>query len=416
MATIETVKLIFSNLGDRSYKQWRGELDDSGNVTSYYGAVGATEQVKRYGCMGKSFLDKKVKEKIRKGYEHVKTLDSAMQNTPKAIAGRSLAEIALAQIRFASPTTKSLITRLADSNVHKITSSANIVFNKDSGLFQTPLGVVTPEAISEARQLLSFFDAANKVDAKYKKNIDGYLRLIPRNKGYRMTYEGIFPDKNAIQKENDLLDALENSVELVTKPKADSSNKATEAPIERVFDLEMDMLADNNARDKVIDWFARTNKAMHNYTNRRIGDIYAVDIKEYNRDFDDAIGNIVEVFHGSSQANILSILKSGLMPSPPATAAIAGKMFGAGTYGSTTASKALGYTLGRWGQSSGDSGWLFVCDFAMGNAFYPTGSLSQIPSGFDSCWALPAKTRLLNDELIVYKSKQIRIKYLLEIK
>ena len=60
--------------------------------------------------------------------------------------------------------------------------------------------------------------------------------------------------------------------------------------------------------------------------------------------------NVKEVFHGTSEANNLSILKSGLRVSPPATAAIAGKMFGNGVYGAINSSKSLGYTYGNWGQ------------------------------------------------------------------
>ena len=155
---------------------------------------------------------------------------------------------------------------------------------------------------------------------------------------------------------------------------------------------------------------------MHHYTHLQVQYIYEVDIEDYNKNFDSAIGSITEVWHGSSQANILSILKSGLKVSPPSTAAIAGKMFGNGVYGSQTASKSIGYSLGRWRQPAGESGWLFVCEFAMGKANYPTGATSHLPTGYDSFWAQPEKTGLLNDELIVFKEAQIRVKYLLEIK
>ena len=70
----------------------------------------------------------------------------------------------------------------------------------------------------------------------------------------------------------------------------------------------------------------------------------------------------------------------------------------------------------RWGQGKGDSGWLFVCEFAMGNPYYARNSLSNIPAGYDSCWALPKNTSLLNDELIVYSNDRVKIKYLLELK
>lgn len=412
MAITKQVQLIFSDLSKNSYKVWKAELHDDGRVISRFGALGAAMQTCDYGCVGEAFLDKKTKEKLRKGYAHTKVV-SADTSAVSAVSSGSLAEIALSQIRFQNEAIKSLIRRLADSNVHKITSSTNIVFDKDSGLFATPLGIVNSEAITEARDILTFFNDSPKLNAKYKKNIDAYLRLIPRRKGQSLSYESIFPTLDEVKKESDVLDALENSLSLLNKPQKGSS-----APTiaEKVFALRLDALTNNTERDRVIAWYQKTNKPMHHYTHLKVQNIYEVDIEDYNKNFDSSIGGITEVWHGSSQANILSILKSGLKVSPPSTAAIAGKMFGNGVYGSQTASKSIGYSLGRWRQPAGESGWLFVCEFAMGKANYPTGATSHLPTGYDSFWAQPEKTGLLNDELIVFKEAQIRVKYLLEIK
>ena len=412
MATIETIQLIFSDLGKNSYKVWKGELHDDGRVVSHFGAVGAAMQSCDYGCVGKSFLDKKVREKQKKGYALTTTV-AAGQVASNEVSRGSLADIALSQIKHSNDAVKALIKRLADSNVHKITSSTNIVFDKDSGLFATPLGIVNFEAITEARDILTFLNDSPKVNAKYKKNIDAYLRLIPRRKGQSLSYESIFPTLDEVKKESDVLDALENSLSLLNKPQKGSSAPTV---AEKVFALRLDALTNNTERDRVIAWYQKTNKPMHHYTHLQVQNIYEVDIEDYNKNFDSAIGSITEVWHGSSQANILSILKSGLKVSPPSTAAIAGKMFGNGVYGSQTASKSIGYSLGRWRQPAGESGWLFVCEFAMGKANYPTGATSHLPTGYDSFWAQPEKTGLLNDELIVFKEAQIRVKYLLEIK
>ncbi len=300
---------------------------------------------------------------------------------------------------------------MADSNVHKITNSTSISFN--NGVFQTPLGIVTKEGISDARILLDYFFKNIKKNGKdeFNEKIDEYLKIIPRPKGGGLMYEDIFPNVEVVKKESDVLDALENSVDIALKTpvKGDSV-------IEKVFNLNMSLVTDPKVIKKIQDWYNNTNKAMHHYTGVKIVNIYEVDIVDYNANFVKSPTNIKEVWHGSSSANILSILKSGLQPSPPSTVAIAGKAFGNGTYGSETASKSLGYTLGRWGQGKGDSGWLFICDFEMGNPYYTKHTFSQLPAGYDSCWALPQNTSFLNDELIVYKSNQIRIKYLLEVK
>jgi len=410
MAT-EKVRLVFSDLGCNSYKYWDGELHDDGRVISTFGVVGAKNpQSKDFGIVGRSFFDKKIREKERKGYERAKVL---MEGATTVVNKSSLADIALSQIKLSDTSLKTLVKRLADSNVHKITNSTSISF--DNGMFQTPLGIVTKEGISDARLLLDFFFKNIKKNGQddFNEKIDSYLRIIPRPKGNGLHYEDIFPTLESVQKESDVLDALDNSVELAMKPKDDGTSK-----VESVFNLNMAIVEDDKIIKAIKDWYTRTNKAMHNYTSIKIANIYGVDIVDYNKNFKQDDKNIIEVWHGSGQSNILSILKSGLFCSPPSTAAIAGKMFGNGVYGSKTSSKSLGYSLGRWGQGKGESGWLFVCDFAMGNPYYPNtrGGLNKIPDGYHSCWALPEKTGLLNDELIVYSEKQIKIKFLVELK
>lgn len=412
----EKVRLVFSDLGKNSYKYWDGELLDDGTVISTFGVVGAANpQSKNFGKVGKSFLDKKVREKLNKGYEHAKVIIEGAGQTAIVQKG-TLADIAVRQIKHTNDMVKGLITRLANSNIHKITSATSISFN--DGVFKTPLGVVTKEGIDEARLMLQWFFGniakRKKVEDDFNQKIDKYLRIIPRPKGGGLHYEDIFDTSESIQKESDVIDALENSLSLATTPTADPTDKKVKE--ESVFDLSIEIEKDAKIRKKLENWYESTKKSMHSYGNIKVKEIYAVDLEKYNKNYREQLGTHTQVWHGSGQSNILSILKSGLFTSPPSTAAIAGKMFGNGVYGSETSSKSLGYSLGRWGQSSGDSGWLFVCDFAMGNPFYAKGSLSNIPSGYDSCWALPKNTSLYNDELIVYNENQIRIKYLLEVK
>lgn len=405
--------MIYSDLGKRSYKFWDGELLEDGTVISSYGVVGAKNpQSRNYGVRGEAFLNSKIREKERKGYTEAKVILAGEQTTN--VNTGSLADIAVSQIKFNGGPVETLIRKLANSNVHKITSSTNISF--DDGVFQTPLGIVTQEGIDDARNHLAYFFKNIKKNGKdeFNEKIDSYLRIIPRAKGGGLQYEDIFPDLETVTKESDVLDALENSLEIATQQPVVKGGDAT---VENIFDLDMGIEEDSKVREKIEAWYKRSNKAMHHYGNIKIREIYSVNLVSYNGNYKESIGNPVNVWHGSGQSNILSILKSGLTPSPPSTAAIAGKLYGNGVYGSETASKSLGYSLGRWGQGSGDSGWLLVCEFAMGNIFYPTTyGINGTPKGYDSCWALPKNTGLYNDELIVYDQSQIRIKHLIELK
>lgn len=408
--------------GVQHNKVWYGELYDDNTVITKWGRVGYDLQSKEFPGVGEGFLLKKEAEKIKKGYTPAKVVDALSPVSPATapVAKNNLQEIAKSQIVRSSghPVLDKLIERLVKSNVHKITSSTNITLNDATGLFQTPLGIVTPDAITEARELLA--DALPYVrredyNPKLSKIVTDYLRLIPQNIGMRFNVRNIFPDTVSIQKQGDILDALEASYQAITaqKPKSGGS-KST---VEKVFAVDVDVETGPDAH-RLEKWFETSKKRVHGYDNIKIKNVFRVKI----HDMDDAYrsDNDTEVFHGTSEANCLSILKSGLRVSPPATAAVAGKMFGNGIYGAVSSSKSLGYTYGKWGQSSGESGWLFICKFAMGKIYYPKSGRYdpnfQPPSGHNSTWATPQNTGLYHDELIVYQNNRVNITHLIECK
>jgi hypothetical protein len=231
----------------------------------------------------------------------------------------------------------------------------------------------------------------------------------------RFDVRRILPDVTAIQKQGDILDSLEASYQAISqiKPTAKTDNK----PAEQVFKVDLDVENGSDAA-RLERWFETSKKTQHGYDRIKVRNVFKVKIHDMDCSFKKNDPKIVETFHGTSEANCLSILKSGLKTSPPSTAAIAGKMWGAGIYGAINSSKSLGYTYGRWGQSSGESGWLFICQFGMGNVYYPKGygNCSHPPSGYNSVWATVANTGLNHDELIVYENSRCNITHLLECK
>lgn len=409
---IEKVRLIFVEADVNSNKYWEGRLYDNGDVSTHWGRVGKDLQTKMFPGGGKRFLEKKKAEKLNKGYEELKTVETDSTQT-KTVDNGDLSNLAKKQIKVSSPELSKLIDRLIRSNIHKITSATTITFNAVTGLFSTPLGIVTPEGVTEAREILADIKKNIQSESALKSIVSKYLRLVPHDIGMRFDIRAIFPDDNAIQKENDILDALEASyAALSSAPKTTSTSTTKE---ENIFEVELGALNPNDPEYKRINsWYTNSNKPMHGYTNIKIVNIYKVNIGSMSKAY--RSNNDKEVFHGTSEANLLSILKSGLKVSPPSTAYIAGKMWGNGIYGAIHSSKSLGYTLGRWGGSRTNTGWLFVCDFAMGNIDYPKGygGKSRPSSGYDSIWATVANTGLHHDELIVYKDHQVKIKYLIE--
>lgn len=420
MATlIREVRLIKTEVEANNNKFWHGFLYDDGTVKAEWGRVGYSGDSGEWDG-GADYLEKKLREKLKKGYTEQKTIGGIANAgiAPSAtVKNADLHAIAKSQlVKVANPTLSRLIDRLVKANVHKITANTQITYNSGTGLFATPLGVVTMDGLTEARDLLAKI-APYVRNNRWGFDVNGllgqYLRIIPQHLGMgKFDARSVIPDDNAIQKQNDLIDALESSYQALqttpTKP-ADGGK-----PVEQVFKVDMDVLADAKERARLENWFEHSKKSMHHYDKVKVREIFTITIHDMAKAFDLSVGNIEEVWHGTSQANCLSILKSGLKTAPPSTAAIAGKMFGNGIYGAKNSSKSMGYTFGRWGQGGGDSGWLFVCNFAMGRVYTTYGSCGK-PSGHDSVWAKAGKG-LYNDELIVYKNNQCNIRYLLEVK
>ena len=429
MATlVKEVRLIFAENGmDKdtgklmnSYKYWTAKLYDDGNWTAEWGRVGCENPDSGTWNESKKTLDSVVKSKIKKGYTHQKTIGEAVaqSGSGNVVKNTDLHAIARAQlVKSSSPVLDRLIKRFVDANVHKITSSTQITYNSTTGLFTTPLGIVTMEGLTEARDLLADlapFVRKQRFDNTADAILCKYLRIIPQALGMkRFTTATLIPDDNALQKQNDLIDSLESSYQAMTTAPTTAATPAKKQ--ETVFQVDLDVLNDAAERRRLESYFENSKKRMHGYDNVRVREIFKVNIHEMTNRFESKTTPIKEVFHGTSQANCLSILKSGLKVSPPSTAAIAGKMFGNGIYGAINSTKSLGYTFNRWGQGGvGDAGWLFICDFAMGK-IYETRYSCNPQHGYDSVWA-KAGASLANDELIVYRNSQVRIKYLLECK
>ena len=430
MATLlKEVKLIFVENGIDSKtgkplnnnKYWHGKQYDDGTWGAEWGRVGCANPDSDTWSDSKKSMDSVVRSKLKKGYTEAKTIGEVSASVSSGAAVKDVNLHAQARqdlLKNSNPVLEKLIKRFVDANVHQITTNTQITFNSTTGLFATPLGIVTPDGLTDARDLLAKLAPLvrkGKFDATGDALLCQYLRIIPQSLGMkRFTLGTLIPDDNALQKQNDLIDALESSYQAMQSapaPKADATKKAS-----TVFKVDLDVLSDARERSRLEKYFESSKKRMHGYDNVRVREIYVVNIHDMTNNFDAKLGSIQEVFHGTSQANCLSILKSGLKVSPPSTAAIAGKMFGNGIYGAINSTKSLGYTFGRWGQSSSDVGWLFICDFAMGKTEVVYHSQSSGASrGYDSIWA-KAGQALHNDELIVFRNPQVKIKYLLECK
>ena len=415
-STLDTCTLIYVEVGANSNKVWRGSLKNDGTFIAEWGRIGNALQHKNY-CLGSVTLardkfERTKRQKLRKGYTEAQLLDQDFQQTT-VITTKELEAIARSQIKHGrDPRSKELIRYLVKSNIHQITSQTDITYNAATGGFTTPLGIVTPKAIAEARQYLIQIAATRKSN-KYRLGqlLSKYLRLIPQALGNKID-ESQFCDSQEIQRQYEILNALDAAVTV------DSQSQP-------VFECAINRVPGSTTEGKKI--FRQINQLYKSTINQnhlaakyKLRRIYELDIPSMRTAFTakaKTIGNVKQHWHGTKASNLLSILKQGLIIPPADATQCTGRMFGNGIYGSEQSTKALNYATNYWNPSGEDEERVFMllCDFAMGKEYYPKGANRRFPvSGYDSTYVAPGKANTINQESIVYSIEQVNIKYLCE--
>jgi poly [ADP-ribose] polymerase len=205
-----------------------------------------------------------------------------------------------------------------------------------------------------------------------------------------------------------------------------SGNTATRM---NALGTEIDVLTDAKEINRIKKYIVDSKAHNHQGTNvwkYAVKNIYKIKLPEerarYDKVFPKYGKSVQEVFHGSANSNLLSIIKGGLIIPPVNAGFVCGRLFGNGVYGANNSTKSLNYSIGFWGSKRNNysNAFLFLADFALGNQYdvYDT-TPGGPPKGYDSIWAHKKKTSygsgLWNDELIVYNTSQCTLKYLVEM-
>lgn len=399
-------------------------LQDDETVKRRWGRVGLTgqSQVKGHGDPG---FDQIVREKTREGY---KPVDIAVQTEPDPGTPQgSLKDIAKRDLGASDPRVASLVEKLVAINRHQLMAVSGGQLRIIDGQVRTPVGLVTARSVAQARTLLNELEqrvTRGKLDADYQDVLAAYLMQVPQKVPARKGWdETFFSQFTTFARQQDLLDQLDSSIALAVQTDAKATPTQAAIDLERLFHYQISLNDDRKLFKKIETFYRSTQRPQHASSKLSLKRIYTVTQPAADLAFDQVarqIGNVQSLWHGTRAHNILSIFKKGLViPKFNASLGMAGRMFGDGLYFSDQSSKSLNYSYGYWDHGNTENNcFMFLCDVAMGKMHVPTRTGDARRTGYDSCFAQPGiptfNGKLLNNEMIVYRLEQTKLRYLCE--
>jgi len=424
--TAQTLMYVLTDANANNNKFWEISRDEAGRVSTRNGRVGSAGQHRVLGT-GDTIFNAKIREKERKGYKRIEVV--GQPSGPGGIDKAELIGAAEAQIGRGDPVISALVRQLAEINRHQIIAASGGQMNVDlaTGIVSTPVGVVTLANIRQARDLLQRLEplirGADFDSPDFLTPLEEYLMLVPQKVGSKRGWHRDFlAAEDALTRQGTLLDQLEGSIEIAEdRLRKTRESESPDAAAARIFDVTMRVSEDPELRDRVLAFFKAGHHAKHASSRLKVARIFEVTLGDMDREYrEDGLrtGGVMELWHGTRAHNLLSILKSGLIvPRGNGSIHVTGRMFGNGVYFSDQSTKSLNYAAGYWdGKASDERCYMFLADVAMGRPWHPdrTGSSVKPPAGYDSVFARGGKDRVLNNEMIVYRTSQVNLKYLVE--
>lgn len=385
-----------------SNKFWKITKLSDGIETSWGRITGTdpnslvTQQTKKFPGDPEKLFNKKIKEKTREGRG---TGTYTKLNLAESTVATSISK---SVVEFECEETRILVDYLTRVNIHNITQNSSITYS--NGQFTTPFGLVSKQTVQNARSELNTLYKAIKSKKNYdSKNLNTYLRLIPRDVGRNFSnFLTDFLTIDSLKNENDLLDSLEISLT--------SASPADIVPVENKTKLTIN----SNELDWATKRFKATAKDVH--VSKQWKPTKLWDIKR-NEKVNDSIGNMQLYWHGTKASNLLSILYNGLIIPPASSSYCNGRLYGNGIYFSDCSTKSLNYACGYWDNKYDQTCYMLLCEVFMGKTFNVKNDYSSLPkAGYDSTSAIPGSAGIQNTEFIVYNVNQVRLKHLMEFK
>lgn len=373
------------------------------NFRVEYGRVNSTKTITNYPM---SKWESQISSKIKKGYKDVTDLKTAL----------------VEEIKTDGTKYKDIENESVRRIIEKLRSLARDTVKKN---YSVSSASVTEEMVYEAQLVINNLISIKSVN-KFNDELLKLFEIIPRKMDNVRSYliKSIDEIDKVISREQDLLDIMRGQI--VTKSTA-TENKAKEIDNSGITILDEMGITMRECTPEEINEIKDCMKESSYHFSRawRVDNIstrkkYEEFIKAYN------IKNTKLLFHGSRTENWFSILKTGLKIRPT-NAITTGAMFGFGSYFAPKCQKSIGYTsLGGsyWAGGKDNTAYMALFDTAYGKPYnvynfdskYYSMSFDKLPVGCNCLHAHAGNGMLRNDEIVYYKTEQMTIKYLIEIK
>ena len=401
--TLLSERLIFTDLEANNNKFWEGHVEGT-TVKTRWGRVGVESgQSKDYpfssDYQAQAKLQSLVNSKLRKGYTRQATVAGAVEI--KAAANVKIDH-------KGDPHTTALVDFIVKRNIHAIEGATSI--RVEAGQLTTPLGPVTAEGLAQAQTILNSMSVNPK---EIPTLANQYLRIVPRDFGrQRIDPFDLFGTNDLLVKEQATIDSL---LAVWKDMEQRASGKAVE------FKTKLELMEDRQTFRDLRNLFENSKKGQHDASRFQLHRVWVATIQSAEERFEASLGNIRRLWHGTKDVNLLSLLKTGyVIPRAGGSVAISGRMYGDGIYFSDVSTKSLNYATasapGQRGQTVSQRVFMFLNDVAMGREYIATHSFSGgVRSGYDSTFA-KAGSSVLNNEMIVYRTSQVKPVYLCEFR
>lgn len=363
----------------------------------------------------------KVREKLRKGYNKVDlaTVTAGSDQGTKKVNADALQGV-VDTTKVVKQSSK-LPSKVADFVKHIYEEANQAVAISLTGSVKTdikaPLGNLGINGINRGRQILNQLARAVRNRDRYMiEHLSvQYYNVIPRKmpSNLRTDTSWILSTNDRISKEMDVLDLYEDSLRMLPIMGLSDIDSKYEA-----LNCDIAYITDPDTLSYINYKVSSTHAANHNY-KLRVVNAFEVNLRNAPQ-FNNSCGNVRRLFHGSRSANLVGILSSYLkLPSNLGSDIIkTGTMFGPGIYFASDCTKSANYSFGSWSgrPNKYKTAFLLICEVALGNVYKvqsPHYFLSP-PSGYHSVMGVKGP-HLINNEFIVYRPDQVRVRYVVEV-